>query len=175
MTNHRYTVTSTPVGQAIIAVSDAGVIALRLSEVDAESELAALSEELGGVPTLDRSAAPSVVTQLDEYFEGERRAFDIVLDWSLTRGFHREALQAICDIPYGETASYGEVAIRAGRPGAARAVGTACRLTPFSLIVPVHRVVRADGTIGQYGARPEVKRFLIEHENPQGLPAWARD
>jgi len=170
VTNFRYAVTETPVGQALIALSDAGMVALRLGERDVETELAVLSHELGEVPALDQDAAACVVAQLDEYFDGERRAFDIPLDWSLTRGFHREALQAICDIPYGETASYGEVAITAGRPGAARAVGTACRLTPFSLVVPVHRVVRSDGTIGQYGSRPEVKRFLIEHENPEGLP-----
>ena len=60
--------------------------------------------------------------------------------------------------------------ITAGSPRAARAVGTACATTPFSIVVPVHRVVRADGSIGEYGGRPEVKRFLIELENPEGLP-----
>ncbi|MGC5171671.1 methylated-DNA--[protein]-cysteine S-methyltransferase [Micromonospora sp. DT81.3] len=170
MTNSRYAVTETPVGQALMAFTDTGMIALRLGERDVEAELAGLSHELGEMPALDPQAAASVIAQLDEYFEGARRDFDIPLDWSLTRGFHRDALQAICDIPYGETASYGEVAITAGRPGAARAVGTACRLSPFSLVVPVHRVVRSDGTIGEYGARPDVKRFLIEHENPGGLP-----
>ncbi|HEX5859243.1 MAG TPA: methylated-DNA--[protein]-cysteine S-methyltransferase [Microbacterium sp.] len=170
MTNYRYAVTETPVGQALIALSDEGLVALRLSERDVEAELAALSHELGAMPALDEGAAADVAGQLDEYFGGERRAFDLVLDWRLIRGFHREALRAVCDIPYGETASYGEVAITAGRPGAARAVGTACRLTPFSLVVPVHRVVRADGSIGEYGARPEVKRYLIELENPEGLP-----
>ena len=170
MTNYRYAVTETPVGHALIALSDEGLVALRLAEQDVESELASLSHELGGMPMQDEGAAAAASAQLGEYFDGDRRAFDIPLDWRLTRGFHREALQAICDIPYGETASYGEVAITAGRPGAARAVGTACRLTPFSLVVPVHRVVRSDGSIGEYGARPEVKRFLIELENPEGLP-----
>ena len=68
--------------------------------------------------------------QLDQYFAGERREFDIPLDWRLTRGFTRDALQSVCDIPYGETAGYGEVAILAGSPRAARAVGTACATTP---------------------------------------------
>jgi methylated-DNA-[protein]-cysteine S-methyltransferase len=170
MTNHRYAVSPTPVGQALAVLSDTGLIALRLGEHDVEAELASLSHELGAMPIHDPGAAAAVLNQLDEYFDGERRTFDIPLDWALTRGFHRDALQSICDIPYGETAAYGEVAIMAGRPGAARAVGTACRLTPFSLVVPVHRVVRSDGTIGEYGARPEVKRFLIHHENPGGLP-----
>ncbi len=70
-------------------------------------------------------------------------------------------------IPYGETAGYGEVAISAGSPGAARAVGTACATTPFSIIVPVHRVVRADGSLGEYGGRPEVKRTCSTSNAPR--------
>ncbi|MEJ1923140.1 MGMT family protein [Microbacterium sp. KHB019] len=85
-------------------------------------------------------------------------------DWRLVDGFHRTALQTIAAIPWGETMSYGEVAVVAGSPGAARAVGTACRITPFSIIVPVHRVVRSDGSPGQYGAYPEHKRYLLDLE-----------
>ena len=90
--------------------------------------------------------------------------FDLPLDWRLVRGFTRAALEAVSDIPYGETAGYGEVAISAGSPRAARAVGTACATTPFSIVVPVHRVVRADGSLGEYGGHPEVKRFLLDLE-----------
>ena len=85
-------------------------------------------------------------------------------DWRLADGFARAALQTIATIEWGETMSYGEVAARAGHPGAARAVGTACRNTPFSIIVPVHRVVRSDGSPGHYGAYPERKRFLLDLE-----------
>ncbi len=96
--------------------------------------------------------------------------FDIPLDWRLVRGFTRDALEAVRDIPYGETAGYGEVAILAGSPRAARAVGTACATTPFSIVVPVHRVVRSDGSLGEYGGHPEVKRFLIDLEQQPGTP-----
>ena len=65
-------------------------------------------------------------------------------------------------------AGYGEVAISAGRPRAARAVGTACARTPFSIVVPVHRVVRADGSLGEYGGRPDVKQYLIDLERAAG-------
>ena len=75
-----------------------------------------------------------------------------------------EVWDALTEIPYGETAGYGEVAITAGSPGAARAVGTACATTPFSIIVPVHRVVRSDGSLGEYGGHPEVKRYLLDLE-----------
>nr|BFF12238.1 hypothetical protein GCM10025699_35410 [Microbacterium flavescens] len=108
----------------------------------------------------------AAITQLDEYFDGDRREFDLELDWRLVRGFTRDALEAVRDIPYGETAGYGEVAIAAGSPRAARAVGTACATTPFSIVVPVHRVVRADGSLGEYGGRPDVKKYLIELERP---------
>ena len=106
--------------------------------------------------------------QLDEYFEGSRRGFDVELDWRLVRGFTREALQSVREIPYGEVASYGEVAAMAGRDRAARAVGTACATTPWSIVVPVHRVVRSDGSIGEYGGHPEVKRFLLDLEAAAG-------
>jgi methylated-DNA-[protein]-cysteine S-methyltransferase len=112
----------------------------------------------------DDVLANDAALQLDEYFAGERRDFDIALDWRLVRGFTRAALEAVREIPYGETAGYGEVAVSAGSPGAARAVGTACATTPFSIVVPVHRVVRADGSIGEYGGHPEVKAFLLELE-----------
>ncbi|MDQ1131188.1 methylated-DNA--[protein]-cysteine S-methyltransferase [Microbacterium sp. SORGH_AS_0888] len=79
-------------------------------------------------------------------------------------GFTRAALQAVRTIPYGQTASYAEVAALAGSPGAHRAVGSACAKTPFSIVVPAHRVVRADGSIGEYGGHPEVKRYLLDLE-----------
>jgi methylated-DNA-[protein]-cysteine S-methyltransferase len=70
----------------------------------------------------------------------------------------------VCEIPYGEVASYAEVAIAAGSPGANRAVGTACARTPISIVVPAHRVVRSDGSIGEYGGHPERKRYLLDLE-----------
>ena len=102
--------------------------------------------------------------QLDEYFAGALRVFTVPLVWRHVHGFAADALRAVVDVPYGETAAYGEVAIMAGRPRAARAVGTACARSPWSIIVPVHRVVRADGSIGPYGSNPETKRFLIDLE-----------
>ncbi|GAA1698148.1 methylated-DNA--[protein]-cysteine S-methyltransferase [Microbacterium sediminicola] len=117
------------------------------------------------------SAAPAAQTaaaQLEDYFAGRRTRFDLPLRWSGVPGFAREALRAVCDIPYGETASYGEVAVLAGRPRAARAVGTACARTPFSVVVPVHRVIRADGSLGEYGGQPEIKRYLLDHESRFG-------
>ncbi|MGV9193604.1 methylated-DNA--[protein]-cysteine S-methyltransferase [Microbacterium sp. MC2] len=173
MTSTALSAHPTPIGQALIVVSDEGLVALHVRDDPRDGALAALGLRLGSVPRESAAATETVTTQLDEYFAGERRAFDLALDWRLVSGFTQAALQAVCEIPYGETASYGEIAIRAGSPGAHRAVGTACARTPMSIVVPAHRVVRSDGSIGDYGAHPDRKRFLIDLEDrvAAGLPA----
>lgn len=178
----RFLVHPSPVGDVVIVATDEGVVTLHPFEgpLGAELERVGLALHQAPVPADDGAAAsPSsdaassfaarAAIQLDEYFDGDRREFDLPLDWRLVRGFTRDALEAVRDIPYGETAGYGEVAIAAGSPRAARAVGTACATTPFSIVVPVHRVVRADGSLGEYGGRPDVKQWLIDHEQAAGV------
>ncbi len=165
MTRTAFSVHPTPIGQALIVVTDEGLAALHVLDGPHDGALAQLGLRLGAVPRESATATAAVAAQLDEYFAGERRAFELALDWQLAGGFTRAALQAVCQIPYGETASYGEIAIRAGSPGAHRAVGTACARTPMSIVVPAHRVVRSDGSIGDYGAHPDRKRFLIDLED----------
>lgn len=165
----RYDFAPTPFGDALAVFSDDGLVRFDLSESDDPSVpwlLEEVSGRLRSVPDPDPGAADELTELLDEYFAGMPVRFDehLTLDWRLSEGFARTALQAISTIEWGQTLSYGEVAMLAGRPGAARAVGTACRLTPFSIVVPVHRVVRWDGTPGQYGAHPERKRFLLDLE-----------
>jgi methylated-DNA-[protein]-cysteine S-methyltransferase len=105
----------------------------------------------------------SARAQLDEYFAGRRSKFDIELD---LRGsaFQRAVWDALLEIPYGETRSYGEIAKRIGRPDRARAVGAANGSNPVSIIVPCHRVIGADGSLTGYGGGLERKRWLLEHE-----------
>ncbi|WP_347344410.1 methylated-DNA--[protein]-cysteine S-methyltransferase [Microbacterium sp.] len=164
MTRTAFSLHPTPIGEVLVVVSDDGLVALRVLDGPDDDALAELGHALGAFPSPDDEATASVAAQLDEYFAGVRRDFELALDWRLVHGFTREALEAVCEIPYGETASYGEVAITAGRPRAHRAVGTACARTPMSIVVPAHRVVRADGSIGGYGATPEHKRFLLDLE-----------
>lgn len=161
----RFLVHPSPVGDILI-VTDAGRLVSLHPVTDVDAEVAALGAWLGHplVPADDDPLAARAADQLDEYFDGERMQFDLPLDLDRVRGFTRAALEAVRDIPYGETAAYGEVAVMAGTPGAARAVGTACRTTPFSVVIPVHRVVRADGSIGEYGGRSDIKRFLVDLE-----------
>ncbi|WP_243073774.1 methylated-DNA--[protein]-cysteine S-methyltransferase [Microbacterium sp. SS28] len=164
MTEIAFRVHPSPVGEILIVAGPEGIVTLHPFDGPLDAEIARVALQLHSVPVPDEEAGGDVDLQLDEYFEGERREFDVPLDWRLANGFRRAALEAVCDIPYGETAGYGEVAIAAGSPGAARAVGTACATTPFSIVVPVHRVVRADGSLGEYGGRPEVKQFLLDLE-----------
>lgn len=115
-----------------------------------------------------RSAAPfaDVSAQLCEYFAGARSAFDVALTLD-GNDFERRVWSELQAIPYGETASYGEMARRVGRPDAARAVGLANGRNPIAVIVPCHRVIGADGSLTGYGGGIERKRLLLELEGGQ--------
>ena len=107
--------------------------------------------------------------QLDEYFEGRRRKFDLPLDWRLSRGFGRRVLRRTARIPYGEIATYTQVASAAGNARASRAAGNALGANPIPIIVPCHRVVRQTLDLGGYGGGLERKAYLLELEG--ALPA----
>ncbi len=122
--------------------------------------------------------------QLREYFNGLRKSFALVLDVNphLRRDsagsgkqagadFTSTVQLALLEIPYGQTASYGEVAVAVGSPRAARAVGTACAKNRLPIVLPCHRVVRSDGSVGRYGGGSEIKEFLLELEKPRTATA----
>ena len=102
--------------------------------------------------------------ELDEYFAGRRRAFDVPLDWQLSAGFRSTVLHHLPEIGYGHTATYAAVAELAGNPKAVRAVGSACATNPLPVVVPCHRVVRSDGTMGGYRGGLDAKRLLLAME-----------
>jgi methylated-DNA-[protein]-cysteine S-methyltransferase len=120
-------------------------------------------------PQWQRSAAPfaDVRAQLQEYFAGERVAFDVPLAMHGS-SFELKVWRALVAIPYGQTASYGEIAARVGQPSAARAVGLANGRNPIAVIVPCHRVIGANGTLTGYGGGLERKQLLLELEHGQG-------
>ena len=162
-----FSVHPTPIGEALVVVTDAGLATLELLDIRRDASAIArerVARMLDLVPEEDASATAAVTDQLDEYFAGTRHAFEIDLDLSRETAFLRRALEAVCTIPYGEVWSYAEVAIAAGSPRAHRAIGTACARTPISIVVPAHRVVRSDGSIGEYGGHPERKRYLLDLE-----------
>ena len=109
----------------------------------------------------DSSLLDPVRRQLDEYFAGARREFDLPLDWTLVRGFARAVLEATSRIPYGETRTYSEIAAEAGSPRAFRATGNALGSNPIAIVIPCHRVVASGGRIGGYGGGLDRKRLLL--------------
>jgi methylated-DNA-[protein]-cysteine S-methyltransferase len=106
--------------------------------------------------------------ELDEYFGGRRRAFELALDWSLVGPFGRRVLRVTSEIPYGGVLSYAEVAADAGSPRGYRATGNALGANPIPIVVPCHRVLRSGGSLGGYGGGLERKRFLLELEGALG-------
>jgi methylated-DNA-[protein]-cysteine S-methyltransferase len=111
----------------------------------------------------DDSALAPVVAQLNSYFAGELTDFDLPMEMVGT-DFQRRVWAALCDIPFGETISYGELARRVGNPKASRAVGLANGRNPIAIVVPCHRVIGADGSLTGYGGGLDRKVWLLEHE-----------
>ena len=109
-----------------------------------------------------------VYRQLGAYFAGDLQVFDLPLHFSGT-DFQNSVWKALCDIPFGETISYGTLAARIGKPSASRAVGAANGANPLPIVVPCHRVIGADNSLTGFGGSIETKRFLLEHENVAGL------
>ena len=111
--------------------------------------------------------------QVVEYFAGERTSFDVRLDPKGT-SFQKDVWAEMCRIPHGQTRSYGQVAKAIGRPGAARAVGQACRSNPIGVIQPCHRVIGSDGNLVGFGGQTKdlsLKRALIDHETKATIPS----
>ncbi|WP_103338932.1 methylated-DNA--[protein]-cysteine S-methyltransferase [Amycolatopsis sp. CA-126428] len=159
-----YHIVDSPVGPLLLAATEEGLVRVAFDRQDHDGVLAELAAVIS--PRILRTPArfEEVTRQLEEYFTGERHAFDVPLDLRLARGFRRAVLAHLAEIAYGTTESYAQVAAAAGSPKAVRAVGTACALNPLPVVVPCHRVVRSDGSYGQYAGGEEAKRALLTME-----------
>lgn len=159
-----YRTFDSPVGPLLLAATEQGLVKVAFDRQDHDAVLATLAETIS--PRILRAPArlEQVTRQLDEYFTGGRRTFDVPLDLRLARGFRLSVLEHLPEIGYGHTESYAQVAAAAGSPKAVRAVGTACALNPLPVVVPCHRVVRSDGSYGQYAGGEEAKRVLLTME-----------
>jgi methylated-DNA-[protein]-cysteine S-methyltransferase len=122
------------------------------------------------VPVDDDPLLGRVDVQVRRYFAGDLRTFDVLLSWGDVTPFQRSVYEAMARIPYGELVSYGDLAREAGSPRAFRAVGQACNRNPLPIIVPCHRVVAADGSLGGYGGGLDVKRTLLALERAGDVP-----
>lgn len=164
-----YTRFDSPVGELLLAATDVGLVRVGWARDDRDLWLAQLAGSIGPRVIEAPKRLDGVRRQLDEYFAGERRVFDVELDWRLSTGFTRKVLTETWRIPFGETRTYGEVATAAGSPRAFRAAGSALGANPIPIVVPCHRVLRAGGALGGYGGGLDVKQSLLELEG--SLPA----
>ena len=158
-----YDIVDTPIGALLVAVTERGLARISY-DADPEAELERLVRAYG-VRVL-RSAAPvdPARRELDEYFDGKRRSFDLPLDLGQVADFNRRVLRELERVPYGEVVTYGELAARAARPQAARAVGTVMNKNPLPIVLPCHRVIGANGKLVGYAGGLERKETLLRHE-----------
>src|SRR6266446_2741933 len=159
-----YRTIDTPVGVLLLAATPKGLVRVAYASQDHDLVLEGLARDVS--PRILRAPArlDGVAWEIEEYFAGRRRTFDVPLDLQLSHGFRRTILSHLPEIGYGKTASYAAVAKAAGHPKAVRAAGSACASNPLPVVVPCHRVVRSDGTIGQYVGGVEAKRALLTLE-----------
>ena len=154
----------TPLGQIAVFVTPRGLVRVAYDRENFGEVADEVAERVSPRVLVAPRRTDPVRAQLDEYFGERRHAFDLPIDWTLVHGFNRSVLLATADIPYGDVASYGEVAAAAGSPRAARAAGNALAANPIPIVVPCHRVLHADGGIGGYTGGLETKRYLLRLE-----------
>jgi len=160
-----YRTVDSPVGTLLLAATEDGLIRVAFDREDHDVVLVGLAEKVSPRIMLAPGRLDRAARELDEYFAGSRKTFDLALDFRLSSGFRRSVLAHLPDIGYGSTESYAQVAAAAGSPRAVRAVGSACATNPLPLVVPCHRVVRSDGSFGGYRGGPEAKRLLLTLES----------
>jgi len=166
-----YDFADSPFGALLVALTRRGLVKLDYPDRDVDRELEAIAA--GVSPRIIRSAraTEAVRRQLEEYFEGKRRTFDVPVDLALSSGFARRVLSAAARIPFGSVATYREVATRAGNARATRAAGNALGSNPVPIVVPCHRVVRTGGGLGGYTGGLARKMALLRLEGALGPAA----
>ena len=159
-----YTTVDSPVGTLLLAATPKGLIRVAYANEDHDRVLQHLAEKVS--PRILRSPRQldTAARELDEYFDHKRKAFDLDLDLSLSHGFRQVVQRHLPEIEYGQTRSYKQMAEMVGNPKAVRAVGSACATNPLPVVVPCHRVLRTDGTLGGYIGGLEAKTVLLELE-----------
>jgi methylated-DNA-[protein]-cysteine S-methyltransferase len=159
-----YATTDSPFGPLLLAATPRGLVRIGLPGYDPGETLEELAARVSPRVLEVPARLDPVRRQLDRYFEGSLREFDLELDWGLTRGFRRRVLRATNRIPYGETRSYTQMATSAGNERAVRAAGTALGSNPIPIVVPCHRVLRIGGALGGYGGGLPMKEALLRLE-----------
>jgi methylated-DNA-[protein]-cysteine S-methyltransferase len=160
-----------PLGPLTVIVTPRGLVRLSYPGEGIAAQLHELADRVSPRILELPDRTDGVRRQLDEYFEGRRRTFEVPIDWRLVSGFAGNVLRATARIPFGSVSSYREVAAKAGSPNAYRAAGNALGSNPVPIVVPCHRVLHAGGGLGGYTGGLDRKRFLLRLEGV--LPARA--
>jgi methylated-DNA-[protein]-cysteine S-methyltransferase len=159
-----YRLLDTPVGPLLLAATPVGLVRVAYEREDLSAVLDRLATKISRPVLSAPKRLDHAARQLDEYFSGPRRQFDLPIDMRLSSGFRRAVLAYLPAIDYARTASYQAVAAAVDNPKAVRAVGSACATNPLPLVIPCHRVIRADGAVGAYLGGSEIKHQLLAME-----------
>lgn len=159
-----YRLFDSPVGSLLLAATDAGLVRVAYEREGHDGVLGRLATAVSPRVLHAPRRLDDVSRQLEEYFAGRRTAFELRLDRRLSSGFRAEVQAWLPSIGYGHTATYAEIAAAVGNPRAVRAVGTACATNPLPVVVPCHRVIRSDGSLGRYAGGDEAKHALLTLE-----------
>ncbi len=159
-----YRTVDTPVGTLLLAATTVGLVRVAYDVEEHTAVLAGLAESVSPRILLAPARLDAVARQIDEYFAKRRTVFDVPVDLRLAEGFRRNVIEHLREIGYGRRESYATVAAAIGNPRAVRAVGSACAHNPLPVVIPCHRVVRSDGSTGQYVGGPAAKSALLDLE-----------
>lgn len=154
-----WTSVDSPVGPIVVAATDIGL--LRLSFDGPDETLDHLAAQVSPRVVEGGIRVDPACRELEQYFAGDRRSFDLALDTRLSRGFRADVLRHLREVRYGSTVTYAELAALAGSPRATRAVGSSMATNPIPIVVPCHRVLRSDGTLGGYAGGLDAKEWLL--------------
>ncbi|GAA0980563.1 methylated-DNA--[protein]-cysteine S-methyltransferase [Acrocarpospora macrocephala] len=159
-----YTTIDSPVGKLLLAATPKGLVRVAYANEDHDRVLETLAQKISPRVLRAPRRLDDAAREIDEYFDRRRKAFDLPLDLSLSHGFRQLVQRHLPEIGYGQTRSYRQVAELVGNPKAVRAVGTACATNPLPVVVPCHRVLRADGALGGYIGGLDAKTTLLNLE-----------
>lgn len=162
-----YRVVQTPIGKLLLASTESGLVRVAFETEGYDQVLEVLAAKVSPRIIHTPTKLESAARQLDEYFAGTRSEFQLPLDLQLSTEFRRTVQLELGHIAYGQTLSYAQMAEKIGKPKAVRAVGTACATNPLPVILPCHRVLRTDGSLGGYLGGLPVKLQLLELEDPR--------
>jgi methylated-DNA-[protein]-cysteine S-methyltransferase len=160
-----YAPLDSPLGRVTVFVTKRGLVRVSYPDERMDRVFEEIAEVVSPRILEERRGTDRVRKELDAYFEGRLRRFKVPIDWAFVhQGFFRRVLEATARIPFGSVSTYGDVALRAGSPRAARAAGNALHENPVPIVVPCHRVVPASGGVGQYGGDEWRKEWLLRLE-----------